>query len=69
MNALSLSSHTVARTAEGDGLRRLAATIELWRQRHRQRHQLSLLDDWQLDDIGINRSEALREARKPFWKA
>ncbi|MCL6283205.1 DUF1127 domain-containing protein [Ruegeria sp. 2012CJ41-6] len=37
----------------------------VWRQRRR----LQQLDDAALKDIGINRSEARAEARRPFWDA
>jgi uncharacterized protein YjiS (DUF1127 family) len=36
--------------------------------RRRQRRILETLDDRTLRDIGISRSQALAEARKPFWK-
>ena len=37
--------------------------------RWRQRRMLETLDDRMLADIGIGRSEALAEARKPFWRS
>ena len=33
------------------------------------RRQLRALDDRMLDDIGISRERAEREAAKPFWEA
>jgi uncharacterized protein YjiS (DUF1127 family) len=36
--------------------------------RWRQRQTLLELDDHLLNDIGISRADALREARRPFWK-
>jgi len=45
-------------------IRALAAAME----RRRQRHDLALLDDRLLRDIGLTRSEAAREWRKPFWR-
>lgn len=41
---------------------------ELWLQRRRQRRALMELSDHMLKDIGINRSDALLEGRKPFWR-
>ena len=38
-------------------------------ERCRQRRALADLDDRLLHDIGITRSEAQREAAKPFWYA
>ena len=36
--------------------------------RWRQRRVLQQFDDRMLRDIGISRSEALAETRKPFWR-
>jgi uncharacterized protein YjiS (DUF1127 family) len=36
--------------------------------RWRERRMLEELDDRMLRDIGINRSQALAEAAKPFWR-
>jgi uncharacterized protein YjiS (DUF1127 family) len=44
-------------------------TLTLWRDRARQRRHLARLDERLLRDIGIDRVDALRESRKPFWKA
>lgn len=40
-----------------------------WLELRRERKALADLDDYLLDDIGVTRNEALREARKPFWDA
>jgi len=37
-------------------------------KRWRQRRMLETLDDRMLADIGIGRSQALAEARKPCWR-
>jgi uncharacterized protein YjiS (DUF1127 family) len=37
-------------------------------QRAVQRRRLAAMDDRMLQDIGISRVEALREAAKPFWR-
>jgi uncharacterized protein YjiS (DUF1127 family) len=43
--------------------------VAVWcRERRRQRKALLQLDDRMLADIGISRSQAIGEARKPFWK-
>lgn len=42
-----------------------------WAGRSRQRRQLgelAELDNYLLEDIGVSREEALREAAKPFWR-
>ena len=41
----------------------------VWRERARQRRALTSLDDHLLRDVGLSRAEAVREARKPFWRA
>lgn len=41
----------------------------VWYERARQRRQLLLLDKHLRRDIGLTAEEALREARKPFWRA
>jgi uncharacterized protein YjiS (DUF1127 family) len=40
----------------------------LWGERARSRHRLLALDDRMLQDIGIDRSTAEREAAMPFWR-
>ena len=37
-------------------------------QRTVQRRRLAAMDDRMLQDIGISRVDALREAAKPFWR-
>ena len=41
----------------------------LWSERARQRRELANLTPRLLDDMGVSRDEALREAAKPFWRA
>ncbi len=41
----------------------------LWQRRANQRHALAGLDDRMLCDLGLSRSQATMEARKPFWRA
>ncbi|HTD16527.1 MAG TPA: DUF1127 domain-containing protein [Chthoniobacterales bacterium] len=38
------------------------------RERYRQRRQLMEMDDRQLNDVGITREQAIKEARKPVWQ-
>ena len=44
-------------------------TLELWQRRYSRRLRLSDYDERMLRDIGITRVDALRETRKPFWRA
>ncbi len=52
----------------GNPVARLFATMVGWQQRHQLRRRLLELDDHLLDDIGVSRPMARREAAKPFWK-
>jgi uncharacterized protein YjiS (DUF1127 family) len=54
--------------AGGLSLHDLVSYIRLWRHRARSRRQLMWLDQRQLNDIGIDRSLAMEEALKPFWR-
>ena len=57
--------------AAGFSLPSIKDTIELWMARRQQRQQLNELaisDDHLLDDIGVSRDAALREAEKWFWQ-
>lgn len=56
-------------TSGHSGKRPGLASVAMWYARHRQRRQLAALDSGQLADIGVSREAALREARKPFWRA
>ena len=52
---------------------RLPAKFWRWvvicHRRYHQRLHLATLDDQALKDIGVSRVAAVRESRKPFWKA
>ena len=49
--------------------RRLIALLGTWRRRLRDRRELASMSDMSLRDLGLTRSEALYEIRKPFWRA
>jgi uncharacterized protein YjiS (DUF1127 family) len=40
-----------------------------WRDRARGRRLLMEMDERSLKDIGISRSDAFQESRKPFWRS
>lgn len=44
-------------------------TIAEWRRRARSRHELAVLCDRCLRDMGVTRYDVDREVRKPFWRA
>jgi len=47
-------------------LRRIIAE---WRRRAKSRKELALLSAFELRDLALSRTDAMREARKPFWQA
>jgi uncharacterized protein YjiS (DUF1127 family) len=51
------------------GLQQLIVLIVGWRRRARERRALSTRDERDLNDLGISRCDAQREAQKPFWRA
>ena len=51
-----------------DYLHAMAPALARYGARHTQRRALGELDDRLLADIGLSRSDAMAEARKPFWR-
>jgi uncharacterized protein YjiS (DUF1127 family) len=49
-------------------LARALDVLRIWQDRCRSRRTLRQLDDWLLQDVGLSRAVAAREARKPFWR-
>lgn len=45
-----------------------AVVVTKWDMRQRTRKALLKLDHYELNDIGLTRTQALREAAKPFWQ-
>lgn len=45
------------------------AALVLWQERSRQRTHLAELPERELKDMGMSRSDALREADKAPWRA
>jgi uncharacterized protein YjiS (DUF1127 family) len=60
------------RQARSVAIQKLWPRLRLWRARRRQRQALWAIaesdDRHLLDDIGVSREAALREAAKPFWR-
>lgn len=49
-------------------VRGLVRRILFWMELAESRRRLRQLDDRMLRDIGVDRPEAEREARRPFWE-
>ena len=45
----------------------IGASLRTWLRRNRSRRALEALSDHELRDIGLTRTHACREGRKPFW--
>ena len=68
----TLSTGTTGACTRSSGSRtstlmRVISVIEMAVQRRRSRIALMEMSDAQLKDIGVSRSEAYREASRPFW--
>ena len=50
-------------------LSQVAETLNVWRQRYRDRRELAKWSDRELHDIGVSHSDAIYQASKPFWRA
>ena len=46
---------------------RATGMLRLWSRKSKTRRHLAELDDRALRDVGLIRSEALRESERPFW--
>lgn len=46
----------------------VADLLARWSETRRTRYELKYLPDSILDDIGLTREQADREAEKPFWR-
>lgn len=48
--------------------RTIVDAVHIMHKRAQQRHELAVLSDHQLKDIGVSRVDAMNEAEKPFWQ-
>ena len=67
---MSIYSHQSMTNHHGFGvLAQLSETIHTWRERRRQRRELTQWTDRDLHDVGLSWSDIANEAEKPFWRA
>jgi uncharacterized protein YjiS (DUF1127 family) len=52
----------------GEAARRIAHTLQIWRQRIRARDELARLDLRSLQDIGLTTADRDFLVNKPFWR-
>jgi uncharacterized protein YjiS (DUF1127 family) len=65
----AIADHNLINSQASPGLRRVFATLSLWRRRVRDREQLARLSEHDLRDIGVARGTLYGELRKPFWRS
>jgi uncharacterized protein YjiS (DUF1127 family) len=67
---MSTCTHESMTNHHGSGFfAQLGETFHVWRERLRQRRELSQWTDRDLHDVGLSRSDIVNEAEKPFWRA
>jgi uncharacterized protein YjiS (DUF1127 family) len=63
------ATSAATRRRSRDGLLRLIGRcLRAWWHRYESRRELEEMDARMLRDIGLTRSAAWEEARKPFWR-
>jgi uncharacterized protein YjiS (DUF1127 family) len=67
---MSILSHDLMTNHHGSGvLAYFTEKLHVWRDRRRQRRELSEWTDRDLHDVGLSWSDIVNEAEKPFWRA
>jgi uncharacterized protein YjiS (DUF1127 family) len=64
-----ISLHFSSRAPLAGTFTAFANVIGTWRQRNRERRELSQLDARSLRDLGLNPGNVQFEANKPFWRS
>lgn len=65
---LPLSDRRVLQLGPRTKLLKIYGILTTWFARWKQRRALARLDGRLLEDIGVTREQANREAAKPFWR-
>jgi uncharacterized protein YjiS (DUF1127 family) len=70
MTELSVHAELLHQMNSGPTRTSMWRLIQRWAERRAQRHALLALTDQKhlLSDIGLTRTQAVREAAKPFWR-
>lgn len=50
-------------------VKRAIVTLQIWRERVRQRRELAQWTDRDLHDVGLSWTDIALEIKKPFWRA
>jgi len=50
-------------------VKRAFVTLQIWRERVRQRRELAQWTDHDLHDVGLSWTDIALEIKKPFWRA
>lgn len=50
-------------------VKRAFVTLQIWRERVRQRRELAQWTDRDLHDVGLSWTDITLEIKKPFWRA
>ncbi len=67
---MSIYSHSLMTNHHREGFwAQLGETLQVWRDRRRQRRELAQWTDRDLHDVGLSWSDIASEAEKPFWRA
>jgi uncharacterized protein YjiS (DUF1127 family) len=67
---MSTCTHeTMTNNHASDFLAQIGETFHVWRERGRQRRELSRWTERDLHDVGLSWSDIVHEAEKPFWRA
>ncbi len=69
MNHTMTLAHTEARFGGLGVWHRIGEALSQWRQRMRERDELSRFTERELHDAGVTTSDAWVEMNKPFWRA
>jgi uncharacterized protein YjiS (DUF1127 family) len=67
---MSIQSHQQMTNHHESGvLAQIGDTLHLWRDRQRQRRELSRWTERDLHDVGLTWTDIVHETEKPFWRA